>query len=254
MIELRDFQDIPQEGSTLYGFDQNDIWLISRLIWHYDGKRWNEIPLNYGLLNGATEEIYGKSTNDFYSVGDAGVIAHWDGNIFRVLSSPTSIDLQDIFGDENDIYIAGTNRNGAQSVILRIVNGAVIMVDSVRAGQANFLQTTSVWLMNKDSVIAFAGDKNRINYRGRWIYPSPNPQTIYCEKVRGTGINNIWFSGSWSYLAHFNGSTWMEYPETKTLGERLYSLVVFDDFMFAAGHALFGDGTIRGVVIRGYRR
>ena len=54
---------------------------------------------------------------------------------------------------------------------------------------------------------------------------------------------------------HYDGLTWQYYPEIQQIGTGiLYSVDVHEDFMFAAGYTRLNDGTLRGIVVRGYKQ
>ncbi|MFA7287830.1 MAG: hypothetical protein WC055_03020 [Melioribacteraceae bacterium] len=109
-------------------FSPKDIWLVCRsdvargLLWHYDGKTWQESNI-YGDLGGMrVDALDGSSSSDLWAVGYSGTksfIGHYDGLKWRRYAEEFDDQLLDITkDDEGNLWACG--RNG---LILKYING-----------------------------------------------------------------------------------------------------------------------------------
>ena len=71
---------------------------------------------------------------------------------------------------------------------------------------------------------------------------------MYVNGLRGSGVNNI-FAVGWGVFAHFNGSTWQEFPDIES-NANLWSVAVTKDVVVAVGFT-GGGPSMRGFVIIG---
>ncbi|KAF0142289.1 MAG: hypothetical protein FD122_643 [Stygiobacter sp.] len=117
---IRPPQDMIWTADTLKGFDQyaqltpenllvfspNDAWLVCwsdiarRLIWHFDGKSWNESNISADVGGMRVRDIAGYSSSDLWVCGYTGdeiFLAHYDG------SSWTKYNTNGIKGDLLDM-------------------------------------------------------------------------------------------------------------------------------------------------------
>ena len=241
-------------GEAIYGLTSNNILLFAYGVWNYNGLMWNYLPSKQAPVQTASSAMYGIRSDEIYSVGYEGTIGRWDGKIFSNINSPTTCYLLDIYGEDNNYRAAGTSLDGTRSVLIKIENGTASLVDT--STQSNFFQYYSIWFKTMDSVWAQTGNRSKILYRGHWIIPEIHGITVpYCERVRGTGINNIWFAGNFLFLMHYDGITWRYYPQILDAGTgSLHSLFVSDDYLFAGGWLVLKDGSTHGIVVRGYRQ
>ncbi len=243
-------------GFTICGGNPSDIWLLGDDCFRYNGTSWNIIPNLIAPFNGATFAAYAFRQNDIYFVGDGGAIAHWGGNKVSQIPSPTNCNLLDIHGDEGILYAAGNSLDNGRSAVIKIADGRAAIVDTML--RSTGYSTLSVWFKQRDSVMAFGGEDNRIVCRNRTLRPLKYAGQIpLTTKVKGTGIDNIWFVGHHLSLMHYNGAAWNKFPDVEVGGSSqgiLYSLDVHEDYMFAAGFVVLQNGEIRAIVVRGYRR
>ena len=127
--------------------DDNNIWIsllgnnMLNYTYHWDGAKWNQFPYNYStnriwpLENGemyyinnsrmfhyhdtmssiigyatGTLDIFGRSDNDIFMVGESGAAYHFDGANINIEQTGTQINLTAAAGDEDEVYAVGENR------------------------------------------------------------------------------------------------------------------------------------------------
>jgi hypothetical protein len=92
-----------------------------------------------------------------------------------------------------------------------------------------------------------------VSGNGLWKYDQGNwtkeLDLNFLNRVRGSARNNIFTAGSYFYLAHFNGSTWLQYRELERPNAVWRGLAVSENLVVAVG-----DVGEHVVVLRGNRR
>jgi len=74
-------------------------------IFHFDGASWDRLTLPPGV--GVLHEIWGSSPSDVFSVGDDGIILHFDGSQWTS-SKPTGRTLLGVWGSSSvDVFAVG---------------------------------------------------------------------------------------------------------------------------------------------------
>jgi hypothetical protein len=163
----------------------------------------------------ALNAVWGSSPEDIWAVGQRGTLVHWDGvdwNKERNTVIDSTYTLWDIWGfDENNVFV-GANKQG-EDVILYKYNGTNWEVFLRRFTPA--VSYASVWGTHQNNIYFFDYRKFQIGNGVEKEITLPNQSsTIY--KIRGSGNNNIFTSGAFGEVFHFNGSQWKKY-------EKLYS-------------------------------
>ncbi|MBD3225341.1 MAG: hypothetical protein GF313_11460 [Caldithrix sp.] len=98
-ILLNSFQDI-------IGFGENDIYFVgSRIIVHFDGKRWTETYLDD---DASLYAIWGASPDDIWTGGLDGKLFQYDGSRWHPFQAPDSINIRSLSGfDSDEVYALG---------------------------------------------------------------------------------------------------------------------------------------------------
>lgn len=140
-------------GNTVFGIwgaSPDDVWAVGGFAgrdgfaWRYDGTTWASVDLPDDLPRSAAGNIpalfkvWGRAADDVWMVGALGTVLHFDGESIRVVESGTDTQLFTVFGDEDDVYVAGGLSDG---VLLR--GGSDGFVDETPEG-APLLQGLTV--------------------------------------------------------------------------------------------------------------
>jgi hypothetical protein len=85
--------------------DNGGDFRVFGTIFHYDGADWSRVTLPPGV--GVLHEIWGSSAGDVFSVGDDGIVLHFDGNQWTS-TKPTGKGLLGVWGfSPGDVFAVG---------------------------------------------------------------------------------------------------------------------------------------------------
>jgi hypothetical protein len=116
-------------------------------VWHFDGSTWTENHVIGTLLGEPGGELLGiwpVASNDVFMVGTQGRIFRYDGSDWTPMTSPTSVNLVDVWGTSgSDVFAVGSGG------ILRF-DGSTWKVIDERAG-------TRVWGAGRDVFVLTEG-------------------------------------------------------------------------------------------------
>ena len=217
------------EYNTVYAFDENDVWFDGTIQW--DGAKYSAHMNGFPLLpNGdgwRINSMWGTSSKDFYVVGNGGNIAHYNGSKWEKIESGTEEILDDIYGIDDDIYIAGGSNMYYTGVLLK---GNMERFDVIKEGTAQYVDTifapyfvgslSSVWL-SPTGTLYFGGQALYKNKYNKWDFDrrlegnylrgnSGGKYYATISKIRGTADNDIIFVGARNTIRHFNGVSWKQ--------------------------------------------
>jgi hypothetical protein len=186
--------------------------------------------------------IWGESPNSIWAVGYGGRIGHYTSGTWRRIESGTTTHILDAHGVLNpvteriEVYCAVTDWWQPQDKrILRITDGTT--VDSIRWDTGWGI--ASVWTNNGFPLYA-AGDWLFENGRGVWRQVNYGA-LISVERVRGTGLNDIWIAGPLGLVAHYNGVDWRIFTG---LSNAAYSGLHLTDQVVVLAGGLNGRGVV----------
>lgn len=193
--------------------------------------------------------MWGSSSDDVWAVGDRGTIIHWDGNEWK----KEKIDIlfneyrfTDIWGFENnDIVVAGRiyqkevalirfNGLAWETVTRNSTPAAFATTWGVHSNEVYFIEYSN-YLIKDDNIIRFLllGRKSGI------------------EKIRGSGLNNIFTVGHFGEVFHNNGLSWHKIDNLKNEfveSSALNSCYVTEKEVFAVGITPIGAIIIHGKI------
>ncbi|MCL6493463.1 MAG: glucosyl transferase [Ignavibacterium sp.] len=159
------------------------------------------------LLTGSINKLWGSSSNDLYAVGNNGNIAHWDGRKWTKIESGTDIDLLDVSGNNNELFISGHSLDQSKSILLKFSTGQIKLV----------------WYNNTNNTEPYGRiiysskliGKNLFTVSNRGVYlqnVANNSQVkllfpiLYrAYRLTGTNSNDVYIVGSRSNIQHYNG-------------------------------------------------
>jgi hypothetical protein len=236
----------PYPASSIFAFGPTDMWISSQ-----GGQlaRWDGTTQTAAICMPepfAVSKIWGEA-NSIYAVGYGGRIAHYTSGTWRRIESGTTTHILDAHGVLNpvtgktEVYCAVTDFWQPQDrKVLRIRD---TVVDSIPWTTGRNL--SSLWTHNGFPLFT-TGDGIFENSAGHWREINLGT-SVYTNRIRGTGLNDITLCGSFGLLAHYNGIDWRTYPEVYNA---IYSgLAVSDDLVVAVG-----ERNGRGVVTIGRRQ
>jgi hypothetical protein len=255
----------PYQLYSVYAFSENDIWVSGGGdMEHWNGNSWRRDCSMNPLIQGAIMKIWGTSSTNLYGVGLNGTIIHYNGSSWQKIESGTDVNLTDIWGspdgsvvwacgyydDKVGTYLFKYNGikweiayDGSESeFIIRndSISGAISSIFTLDKRKIFIATTAGVY----ESLSNTNGKGKRISFTPSWFPGFP-------YRLRGNGYNDMFLSGNYYMLAHFNGSTMKYYENFSGYGE-LLSLYQKGSAVFAVGYAMDPIHS-KGIVIRGRR-
>ncbi|MBK7378952.1 MAG: hypothetical protein IPJ03_08065 [Ignavibacteriales bacterium] len=257
------------QGDSLYGpiytiftFSENDIWFDTKI--HWDGQVFEQ-P-NSAFLTGTPNKLWGISSNDLYSVGYYGNIAHYQDGQWSIMESGTDVNLKDVWGnpDGSIVWAAGFDDSYGTVFLKNTGSGfeKVLEITSPNIPHPPDEIThvfKSLWTDKTDTVYlgaigrVYAAPINTTGYAKENIWWDYANQTEYPPEtniIRGTAGNDIFVGGYLQFIQHWNGASWKRYEEIEGDGT-WYSMSVKDNLIIAVGENFSTPGGAG--IARGYR-
>lgn len=218
--------------ASIWGSGPDDVWVgSSSLVLHYDGAGWTseELPSNNNQL-----QIHGTGPSDVFAVSVSGNIWHYDGADWTQVSTGYGA-LEDVWAtSSDDVWVAGVDRT------LVHYDGTdwteVVVPEELAPDSDHFLavwasSATDVW------VAPHAHDRGLLHYDGTaWEFVDFGvaPPAPY-EDIWGTGPDDIWVTGTYGNVLHYDGASWTR-PYSDGAFGRFYGIWgTGDGHVFAAG-------------------
>jgi hypothetical protein len=204
------------EPASIFGFAYDNIWLGGHQgeIWHYNGSSWDPNTVLVATPNTTItwENIWGVNPNDIYAVGayedrnllnNNGVIAHFDGNSWNLLSINTTGNLIQIYKDKEGFYIVRGIHYGL------IDTSKVFLFNQNNLTEIYSKIATSLY----EASICIADGKVLISYEKSIYTYSKNDFKLYYNVgvenygsvLEGRSLKDI-FLGMRDGIAHYNGN------------------------------------------------
>jgi len=223
----------------VFALDNGEVVFSSGLPYLPTNNGWDLYHLwDMGILDendGGLDNIWGTSISNLYFAGRNGTIVHYDGQGWTKLESGTDIDLRDIWGStEHDVlWSCGYNNSYSESILLQYQNSAWRHFwswsnqngasDSIYAGLMQ-----SVWQIDFEDMMIVSGDGVfRQDVKGE---QPPQKENLFLEAfpslVRGNSPNNVFIVGYRGMAWHYNGISWMNYPQFQEFSTVFKSVAV----------------------------
>jgi hypothetical protein len=223
---------------AVIGFSPNDVWVAGDAdLIHWNGSFWSGKALFITDLsfNGQVLKMWGTSGSNIYCVGRNGAIYHFDGSNWQKLSSGTTVDIQDIWGEGQTVLAVASLVNYGRGLDLLQIHGSPVTkldTSGLRIAESSiWFQAGKVYYIGGDGLFrknSLAGQK--------WSFDTYQP-TTYIDRVRGNSSNDVFVCGSFGFLAHFNGAMWKDYTgiEAPEFYSRYKGLSVKGNMIVAVG-------------------
>lgn len=186
----------------------------------------------------SASRIWGNEADRWY-YGSDGKITHASGRNYVLQPTVTTAHIESM----------AANRYEAWAVSLLRLPGTVLhYADGIWRNWIDHLatllySTRAVWCdnigMRPGGTVVMVG-QNIVQYDTTWknmTRPLVDfmPRRRYFQCVHGTARNNIWAAGDYGGVAHFNGNTWVRYPELADETVQFKSVWALDRHVFLVG-------------------
>ena len=261
----------PVPLQTIIVFASNEIYVSDGgQIVRYNGTNWGEwshlFTDLYDTTFGGVNKLWGTSANDFWGVGNKGNIFHFNKTTWTKVSSPTTVNLKDIYGtpDGKQMWACGyysdkrgtylLKKEGAASwkiVYDGTTNRIFVRSDSISGA----LSTVFVPTQNRVMVGTVSGlylATNQTTGAAKRLSFTPDYFPGFPTRLRGNGINDVTLCGAFSFIGHYNGYSWRNYSALRMEDGPLRSIAQKGNTIVAVGNLQDAiDG--KGLIIHGKR-
>ena len=158
--------------------------------------------------NQPLKDIWGTSKSDVWTVGESGVILHWNGNDWSPVPSGTETELRGIWGSSpRDIWAVGGS-DASEGFILHY-DGAKWQPHYRAETRLNYL-----WGSAAEATWAVGGrpspEGTVVHWDGKEWRPVGIPRAPWLNSIWGSGPRDIWVAGDSGTILHYNGTAWAE--------------------------------------------
>ena len=200
--------------STVFAFGKKDILFGYKDLLHYTKNGFEKIEVPDNIFSENQKSLWGSSNKDIY-IGGYGSLAHYDGTKW------TKIDITENFVDHiwgvedlntgkydvNIVIRKGYKDNGK---IFKIINNKVEELSLIglpqRLGAIWYSNIYKKYIIGRDSGELFVKTIGKAN--NNWVNISNSTSLIYSVAIKGNSLNDIFVSGGYGKIAHFNGVNW----------------------------------------------
>lgn len=246
---------------TAIAFSENDIWVFTHTGGYsrFDGSNWSTSRMPLESRKGSITKVWGFSSDDLYLIGRNGSITHYDGQNFTLMESGTDADLFDIHGyihpvtGEKTVWINCADWPKGQPDLLKLSNDSWNQEWYINnPGIDNFQIPHNIQVLDEKFLIlsVWGGASNGgilvlFNQNNLRQYFVLTKHFIWDYGMSYTSLNNLFITGSWGELEHYDGKNIMM-RDAAVHGGNNYEIETTGNLTFAIGllyqEALFIHG------------
>ena len=215
---------IKQDGNVILPIrgilhiDWSHAWLAAGSIYFWNGNSNKRADLSYqrDITTGElVQRLWGASNSSIYGVGSEGIVVHYDGSDWQKLNSGTTVDIQDIWGAMNPksgeyeilaVASFGPFPPQAKQLLSIQETNVTIVPDSGLA-----LSLSGIWFVPGEIYYVVGDGVFHTEEIGQFWQSDTTHPLLYKVGVRGNAANDIFITGSFGLVSHYNGSTWHHY-------------------------------------------
>lgn len=163
----------------------------------YDGVAWRQVDA--GMTKGVSAVWRDAASDKIFVVGEKGMIRRHDGRSWHEMTSPTSENLNDIWGvSEKDVFAVGDG-------------GTILHFDGfdwvpMKSNTSKDLR--SVWGYSRESVYAVGENGVILRYDGDAWEALPRKTAHTLNGLWGSSERDLFAVGDMGTVLHFDGSSW----------------------------------------------
>lgn len=162
------------------------------------------------------ENLWGNEADRWF-YGLHGKITHASGRTYTIQPSVTHREIQSMAANKHEAWAVSLRE--PPGLVLHYSGGIWTNEQDHIASVLN--STWAVWCdktgMRPGGIVVMVGN-NIVQYDTTWFNATGPlvdfmPRRRFFLSVHGSGRNNIWAVGDYGSVAHYNGNTWVRYPE-----------------------------------------
>ncbi|MBI9072921.1 MAG: hypothetical protein JEY94_15070 [Melioribacteraceae bacterium] len=204
----------PGKLKAIFALDKNNIFVASSSqLLKWNNSNWIEKAqfADSYEFDGQINAIWGNATDNIYCVGNNGAIYHYYGTGKKKLPKVTDLDIQDIWGDYDELTgeweilaIASDRYQNNGRKILKIEGDEV--TEQLTDGLPWSLK--GIWFKtNRKKIICGNGVYTNNNLSKDWQKETSLP-FLYKHSISGQALNSIVLCGAYGLISYYNGEIW----------------------------------------------
>jgi hypothetical protein len=188
----------------LWGTSQSNVWAAGYGgIFHYDGSKWSKSKQTMWAMG----FVWGSSKNDVWAVGAAMGLEHYNGTVWKTISSDNDSDsYSGIWGtSSSDIWITtgkGKIEHYNGTKWSATPTGITSNLTAIWGSSAS-----DIWAGGLDVLLHWDGTK--------WSKVNVQLNTFVMD-IWGTSASNVWLVGYQGVIFHYDGTTWKKVKSNTT--------------------------------------
>jgi len=230
---------------SIFAFNENDIWFTAGTVQHWDGTKFQEFRGEYA---GFSNKIWGYDSTNLYFVGGNGTIIHYQNDQWTKIESGTDLPFSDIYGAAN---IAGKQEILAVCSRNFPLRRGIYKIDGNTAAQISTSpiqwELYNIWFIpERHYYVVGDGIYEKILLSESSWKNEPLDITNYSTTgVRGNGLHDIFISGAFGEILHFNGVSWKSFIDETGFDGAYGEIAVKNNVVVAVG----GEGQLAKILI-----
>jgi len=248
-------------GDAIWGSSSDDIWVAGGGVFHFNGNEWKRIDattsgnqviaLNQVFYdNKPYSTIWGNSCTDVYFGSQRGTIVHWDGkNTTVVYTKSENFIIQNIHGSSTtNIWAVGTEYYSPWRNLVLHFNGTTWKEITNLPDETFF--PSGVYVLNEKEIY-ICGESGLVYGNENGWKEISIPGNAALSKIKGINGNDIFLTGHFNSLYHYNGKDWHWFDELyKPQGGFLRGVFPISDKVYTVGH----DENFNALILTGKKR
>ena len=222
---------------SVFVVNQNNVWFDP--WFHSDGQTFQVLPSDPIFFAQGIDKMWGDPSG-IYVVGTSGFIGHqtFNNGIWTKIATNLTTEIHDVWGGSNPavgnniVLSAMCNKYWfGDARLLRLSSSGAL--DSIRWGMQLY-PPYSVWFNSTSQVYVCGGGMFRLQ-NGAWISMANGLPSIFLNRVRGNGDNDLFVAGDFGVVAHFNGVSWQVYNQLQLPDGNYESIAIRNNLAIAVG-------------------
>ncbi len=250
--------------TSIFGFNQNQIWSVGRnissdptirqgIIMQYDGIQWRILDIDNVPW---CFSVWGSSSNNLFVGCDSGIVQYYDGNSWTRQETDTPYaQMLSVWGaSSSEVYAVGVHPDFVQPRDSTFLYFYKYDGQTWQTLQSAILHPTNstlpfaenLWWSENTQVLFSAGVAGIFQYHNeQWerigLFES-------LRSIHGVNENDIFVGGFNNQLYHFNGDNWHIYDEMSDNSRWFLEIFTLENAVF-----LSSASSTNTIIYRGYR-
>ncbi len=176
-----------------------------------NGKNWARQGTPLEAQNKALLAIWGSDSQNIWAVGEGGTLLFKNGNLWTKAVQPSPSALHGVWGtNSQDIWVVGT-----QNTVLHNTGAGWGAINTNIPGD-----WSSIWVAGeKLYLVGNTGLYSRKSSQGKGWDKEPTDNNNPLYSIWGSGPNDVYVTGGFQTLLHWEGQKWGSPPELQPQGQ-----------------------------------